>query len=87
MLNTLVTLRAHWLNDSISTADQIQYLLTTEVLIVQKLGFPKLGEDTHILYTRRNKKDLQLAEAILVKKRRPTLNEQDEGKTRIQQIF
>ena len=52
-----------------------------------KPGSKQLRECTTILYRNSNKQDLLIAEALLIKENKPSLNEQDEGQQRILQIF
>ena len=53
----------------------------------RKPGSRHLRDQTTVLYKSNNKRNLCIAEAILIKQSRPSLNEQEEGRSRILHIF
>ena len=52
-----------------------------------KIGYKDILKDIKILCKKNNKQELVLAEALLIKEMKPYLNSQEEGSTRILQVF
>ena len=52
-----------------------------------KIGYKEILKNIKVLFRNNNKFELIIAEALLIKEMKPKLNSQEEGSTRILQVF
>ena len=84
---TSVTLLVRWQNAFTCMYNPVPYDCIIKIVHNSKPLTRQLLQNTTVLFRGHSKNDLAIAEALLIKKERPSLNLQDEGQVRVLKIF